>query len=496
LKQGKKATLISLSKVVRRLTLLSFLMASASTVAYAQSAEGLDQTVRSFLEKYMPAKHCSADKRISLGLWTLADDKSPIGAAADKRVYQELLSRILKFRPKCADIIDNAGISAIAEHLQKSGALDENGGNVLAALSTAHQNVDMILFPDIYAQSGKIMMTLRLAERASAKTIALTEPVQLPKDYTADTLSDAALSLDAAIKGAADQLVLAAPELREIQSGGIFFEGTEAQPPAGRYIRDHVLSALVERGSNVITNKTIKVRGITIEPANPDQVKASELDSTAAAHSDNAYELKGRYWLRDQAIDLSLSLSKPDGTTASWSGRIRLADLSGVELKPVNPVVLQAPLPKAGYVFQVTSPKGASPTYKAGDELQLMLNVGKPAWVYCFYIDSKGGVVPIYPLPPRFFEGRTNKMEAGKLIKIPDPARDKFRFTFNAESVGEEMVSCFSTLRDVKADLPSNLFPDQLSPIAFLTLEKVRQTFSALKEAQVAESVVTVTVTQ
>lgn len=468
----------------------------AEAFAQKQQRDPLDQIVRDLYQKSFDQSFCAQGKKTSLGLWTISEEKSPVGSAATKRIYEELLSRLLSARPKCIDIIDSAGIGIIIDHLNKSGALEKNGDNVLAALSEAHQAVDMIVFPDLYAQSGKILLTLRIVERATAETRALTAPIELPKQFTSDVSSDSALPLDAAIKAAAKHLVQSASALKEIQAGGIFFEGTEAQPPAGQFIQEQLLSALVEQASNVLTNKTIRVRGISIEPATPEAVEASDLDSKAVARKNGAHFLSGRYWIRDDAFDLRVSFTQPDGGTIDWRGRIRLSEFKGMELRPRNPASLGTPLPKAAYAFQVTSPKGISPTYKAGDELQLMIRVGRRAWLYCFYVDSKGQVLPIFPVPQKLAGARSNQLEPNKLIKLPDPGKDVFRFTINSDTVGEELVSCYATVRDVRADLPPSLFPEQLSPIAFLTIDKLRQIFQGLKGAQVAESLVTMTITK
>jgi len=175
--------------------------------AQKQQRDPLDQMVRDLFQKSFDQSFCAQGKKTSLGLWTISEDKSPVGPTATKRIYEELLSRLLKRRPKCIDVIDSAGVGIIIDHLNKSGALEHNGDNVLAALSEAHQGVDMIVFPDLYAQSGKILLTLRIVERASAETRALTAPFELPHQFTNDVSSDTALPLDAAMKAAAGHLI-------------------------------------------------------------------------------------------------------------------------------------------------------------------------------------------------------------------------------------------------------------------------------------------------
>ena len=474
---------------------ISFFNTSSRSQTPVQK-NAIDQSVSELFERSFGKSYCTKDSKATVGLWTIAEDKSPVSGQATRRIYEEILARLLSLRPKCVDFLDSAGIAVIASHLQKSGALEENGDNVLAALGQEHQNVDFVAFPNLYSQSGNVLLTLRIVERATGKTRALTSPISLPKSLTGEEATDSALSLDVAIKAAAQELLRSAGNVSEIQAGGIFFEGTEAQPSAGRFIREQLTSALVESGSNPITNKKIKLRGISIEPADPEQVRAEDLSATSLARKANAYELSGRYWIRGEVIQLKLSLTDPDGGTVGWNGRIRIGEFKGMELKPQNSATFSAPLPKLNYAFQVTSPKGTAPVYRPGQELRLMIRLGKPAYVYCFYVDSKGGIQTILPLPARLAGGRSNKLVPQKLLLIPDPALDKFAFRFNSDTVGEELVSCFASEHDIGAKLPSTLFPDKPATIPFLTIDKLRQIFAKIPGEQVAESLVTITVTQ
>ncbi len=458
--------------------------------------EALSDSVKELYKGAFNALTCAPGKAFTLGLWTIPEEKSPVGLSATKRIYEEILARLLRHRPECASVIDSAGIGVIIDHLSKSGALEQAGGNVLSALTEAHQNVDMVVFPELFSQSGKVMITLRIVDRVSGKTLAQTAPAYLPSLLTQDQSADTAASLEQAVKAAARELVASAPNLQELQRGGIYFEGTGAQPPAGRYLLEQLTGALTEAGANPLSGKIIKVRGVSIEVAEPRKGSGVELDEKAIAKANNAYDLNGRYWVRGDALELNLTLTRPDGGMVGWRGKIRIADLKGLGLRPANPASLAQPLPKGNFAFQVTSPYGVSPTYKVGDELQLLIRAGQPAWLYCFYIDSKGQILPIFPVPSKLADERSNKLVANTLLKLPDPSEDSFRFRINADSLGEELVSCFAANRDIRRDLPDSLFPEQLTPVTFLTLEKLRELFRDIKNAQIAESLVTVTVTR
>ena len=455
----------------------------------------MDQLAHELYSKSFDGAYCNDHPSVALGLWTISSEKSPLDEAATKRIYEELLSSLLKTRPKCINIIDSAAIGLIADHLNKSGALEESGGNILAALTSVHQNVDMLIFPELYSQAGNVIISLRIVEQKSAKTLYSTKPIALPSAYTSEAKLDEALSLDKAIKLAADRLLQGAPELSEIQTDGIFYEGTGAQPEAGRFISDRLIAALTSQTSNSISGKALKVRGISIEPKNQDMVSAKELDSDAVARTNNIYTLTGRYWVRDKIIELQTSLKRPDGGLISWSGPVKVADLKGMDIHPQNKASLDNPLPKSALAFQITTPQGLSPTYRVGDELQLMIRSNKTAWVYCFYVDSKGEVEAIFPPPDRLADGRTAQISPNHLVKIPDPQKDRYHFRFSSGTTGEELVSCFAADREIKSDLPAKLFPEQTATIPFVTLQNVRELFKNIPHAHVTEGLVTVTVT-
>ena len=112
--------------------------------------------------------------------------RTSFSSATARRLHEELLARLLNVRPKCVDVLDSAGIGVIIDYLSKSGALDRNGGNLIAALNDADQNVDLIAFPSLYSQGGKTVLALRAVERKSGRTPRSTPPVVVPEKYLQD----------------------------------------------------------------------------------------------------------------------------------------------------------------------------------------------------------------------------------------------------------------------------------------------------------------------
>jgi hypothetical protein len=96
---------------------------------------------------------------------------------------------------------------------------------------------------------------------------------------------------------------------------------------------------------------------------------------------------------------------------------------------------------------------------------------------------------------PRNADPTANRLAANKLYHLPDEKAEKrFRMTFGGDRLGEEMMVCFATSRDVRTELPAALFPDKFGIIPFLTIEKLRAQFNKLKDIALAEASVTVTV--
>lgn len=455
----------------------------------------LDSGVSGLLDSVFPRKSCAKpDYHPSLGLWTFSEGQSPVPDGAARRIYDELLAQIMNNKPPCLDVLDSAGIGAVIQHLSKSGALEQSGGDTLGALESAHQMVEFVMFPDLYEQSGKVYLGLKIAERKSGRTVAVAKPVPIPAEFTGGETGDQARSLDTALSDAAADLLAGDSKISEVTSAGLFFEDSFTQPEAGRFLMDQLLAKMVQRGSNAITGKELRVRSITVEAAQPRPADAETIIPEEAALKDGSYVVSGRYWIRGNAFELVTTLAAPDGAKKMWRGSIKLSEFQGMDLEPKNSAALAPPLPPANFTFEVTSTRGTNPVFKVGDELNLRIRLNRRSWVYCFYVDSTGGVTPIFPLPPDLAGDRRNPLKAKRTMLLPDPASDKFRFRFTSDTVGEELVSCYATARDVAQDLPAEMLPGKPEVVPFLTLSTVRDRFRNLQDASVAEALVTMTI--
>ena len=257
---------------------------------------------------------------------------------------------------------------------------------------------------------------------------------------------------------------------------------------------DHLIANLTKDIANVLTGKVLKVGSSTIQPApKPDGTIAAQ-DLEAKSNDPSAYDLSGRYWIRGKQLIFAFLMKRGDGATLAWQGKIQIADFKDWSFaRPIRP------LPPNRH-RKAHSPSSSHPPRAVRRSIGLAMNsrcilrVGQEASVYCFYVDSKGGVLTV--LPNRFSgnDPNANRFAAKALHYLPDPSRDKFTFKFTTDTTGEELVDCFASTRDVRADLPKELFPDQIAPVPFLTLAQLRKLFANLKDTRVSEASVTVTV--
>jgi curli biogenesis system outer membrane secretion channel CsgG len=116
----------------------------------------------------------------------------------------------------------------------------------------------------------------------------------------------------------------------------------------------------------------------------------------------------------------------------------------------------------APIVLNLSSDRGAAPTYKVGELLSLKMSLNRQGFAYCFYQDVGGSTARIFP--NRFHR---DSMLTGNLV-IPMPTGGfKIRF----DRAGRERVGCVSSDRELV--LPSALAnANDLSPVPVNSLDQ------------------------
>lgn len=133
-------------------------------------------------------------------------------------------------------------------------------------------------------------------------------------------------------------------------------------------------------------------------------------------------------------------------------------------------------------LYLTTDPDGAS-TYRIGDRLGLRLQTNFDAYVYCYYGQADGRVIPIFPDG----EAGGGRVAGNRAYRLPD----ELRITHPS---GTETVTCFATDRDVGAELPAPLVERPFEPLPDDVAARLAAIFAGLKVSQRADARLVLTV--
>jgi hypothetical protein len=136
----------------------------------------------------------------------------------------------------------------------------------------------------------------------------------------------------------------------------------------------------------------------------------------------------------------------------------------------------------------LSSDRGKDPLYKVGEPLNLLIEVSRKAWLYCFYLQSDKKLLKIYPNDHH----KPAALAARRLHTIPGRM---FPFDFKVtKPIGAELVKCFATRRNVIAELPRALRNRKVAPLPNGTARRLREVFGRLRGAEVTEASLVITV--
>lgn len=137
----------------------------------------------------------------------------------------------------------------------------------------------------------------------------------------------------------------------------------------------------------------------------------------------------------------------------------------------------------SAFRVNLESDRGARPSYKVGDFLNMTLSLSGDGTVHCYYEDTGRQVARIFP--NQFFGNPT--LRAGSTVRLPSGG-----FKIRFDQAGKERVACIGADRDVV--VPGNLKgAKDLSPLPVSSLDEVINRFRQSNPAAVV-SLVDVTV--
>jgi hypothetical protein len=173
----------------------------------------------------------------------------------------------------------------------------------------------------------------------------------------------------------------------------------------------------------------------------------------------------------------------------AWQGNIRADSLpSGVVVRPKWDLGRLAGPNRPGPIeFDLSSDRGKDPVYRIGDKLNLLVRVNRPAWLYCYYLQTDNKLLRI--IPNKF--QREMRLQAGRAEVFPGETLP-FALPFLPPD-GIELVKCFATNRDVEGELPEGMGGYDFKPLPRSAEWRLLDIFRDLPDAQVSEASLIIT---
>jgi hypothetical protein len=459
----------------------------------AESGGTKGDRARAYLRQaynYVPAK------RARIAVAPFQQDDIKIAKAVADEFNAALFAALIKQTGQRYDLMARSHLKALIDDMQQTGAWQAAGGNPINALLENAGKVDVLIRGQIRVAGQDAVLTYT-AISMDGRLLAQTQPQRFRLNPDEAKVSRATVSLDAAIKAAANSLSEQAPELTELLLAGIRFEDTGAQPPFGRYVQGRLSAALRDAYGSVVTGRNIKAGRLRARAAlkSGGAVAGRDLrDGNLGGQA--AHVLRGTYWQLPGAIELRLELTGPRGSASVWTGWIQPRDNAGRRLRPKGNFANLRDNDGVGpFAFELTSDRGKNAAYRIGERMQLLARLDRKAWLYCFYLDAAGTMTQILPNPHFWTAFKQPDFKGGVLHTLPDESRFNFEFTV-APPVGQELVKCFAVSRDVTAELPAALQGRTLDPLPRDLAMELSPIFREIPETAVSEASFVVTVSK
>jgi hypothetical protein len=310
-----------------------------------------------------------------------------------------------------------------------------------------------------------------------------------PRFHAADVNAPRGTTLDQALAVAAAALSRQAPEMKKVETLGIYYQQSEVQPALGNYIGRELVGRLVE-----------SISGLQVMPAailGPDLQNVERLEKGGTEElmiraNQGTYLLSGTMWDFGVDIEVRFTLRGAGGRVASHSARIR-RDSIPVSFFPIAP---SAPLLErrehlGPFSLQLSSNRGQRPIYTIGNAASLIVQSTRDGYLYCYDQASPaagGGITQIFPNQ----YNRDARIRGGMSVHIPGKGMN-FEFLVQGPP-GVEYVRCFMLDRDASVSLPQfTRAPDQ-EPLTVPSLDDLGRIFRTLPATQISEATLVMTI--
>jgi hypothetical protein len=333
---------------------------------------------------------------------------------------------------------------------------------------------DILMIGALVPARGGVEISYKAFDLRSGRQVSSSQP----RFLSVDTSAASGMSLDQALAAAADALAKQVPDMKSVETLGIYYQQSGVQTALGSYLGKELTGRLVER----ITGLEAMPAAI-LAPAlhSVEQLEGGGTEEVMVRTKPGAFLLSGTLWDFGADVEVRLSL-KGDGRAASHGVRIRRDSLPK-SLLPIAPTeaVLDRRESAGPFGIQLSSDRGRRPVYAVGDSASLVVQTARDGYLYCFHKSSERAGGAITKIFPNSFH-RDARVRGFSSVHIPG---EDMNFAFRVEGpAGVEYVRCYALDRDAGSTVPADVY----------SLDDLSRVFRALPAAQMSEATMVMTV--
>jgi hypothetical protein len=433
--------------------------------------------------------------RLRVALWPFATDEVPIPVSLANEYNDKLLAALIDLGGDKYEFVARGALKQLMSEVSELGYPTKDLAAPVSEIVTKAR-VDVLIVGKLRRSlEDQVILSYKAVAVEDGEILAGTDHQTLPLSPREARAAGASLTLEAGIEGATRHLAENARDMRELRLGGVRHGLSGVQTAFGRYLQQRTADALQAAFTDLLTGGRLLVAPAGLGKAGieaPREVAAAApaLPGAPVEDTPGVYLLRGSYWTFGQTIELRLSLLDAGGTVATWRDRIRADSVpDGLGLHPEEDIAALRETDAPGPVeLRLSSARGKDPLYRIGENLQLLIQTAQDAWLYCYYRQSDGRIVKIFPNP--FHEDP--RIPGGTIHSIPgDIAPFDLKFT---EPGGIEVIKCFATGQDVTDELSPPFGRNALRPLPVGAGSKLPSVFRRLDSGGISEASLVITV--
>jgi len=182
----------------------------------------------------------------------------------------------------------------------------------------------------------------------------------------------------------------------------VHFQISRIQTEFGRYVERKMSDTLVEAFTSVISGNTLIVRRAKLSEARVAAMRGIDVDEKSPEPENfddrpGVYVLSRNYWDFGDSVELRLVLADAGGRAFAWRDVVQPP--AGMSVQPPGhlPAVLLENDNLGAVRLTLSSARGDQPVYRVGEQLVLLIETDRNAWLYCFYRQSRPQMVQDFP---------------------------------------------------------------------------------------------------